>query len=154
GQVVGVAERVPGHVVGDGRRTIAALVAEVNADPRRGVGHEKGLTRIEIDHQAHRLLAQAGYTLETVLAQGQVFALRSTGNLSTGGTATDRTDVIHPDNVEIAVRAAKVIGLDVAGIDVICPDISRSLREQAGVIVEVNAAPGFRMHVSPTVGTP
>ena len=154
GQVVAVAERVPGHVVGDGKRSIGELLAEVNADPRRGVGHEKVLTRIEIDHQATRLLAAAGYTLSTVLADGEVFALRTTGNLSTGGTAIDRTDVIHPDNVDIAVRAAKVVGLDVAGIDLICKDISRSAREQGAVIVEINAAPGFRMHVSPTVGIP
>ena len=154
GEVVAVAERVPGHVVGDGKSTIEALLAKVNADPRRGVGHEKVLTRIEIDHQANRLLTQAGYTLATVLADGQLFALRSTGNLSTGGTAVDKTDIIHPDNAEIAVRAATVIGLDVCGIDLICEDIARSVREHRGVIVEVNAAPGFRMHVSPTVGTP
>ncbi|MFO0760726.1 MAG: cyanophycin synthetase [Byssovorax sp.] len=154
GQVVAVAERVPGHVVGDGKHSIGELVAIVNSDPRRGVGHEKVLTKIEIDHQAERLLKLAGFTLDTVLPAGQVFALRSTGNLSTGGTAVDKTDVIHPDNAEIAVRAAKVVGLDVCGIDLICKDISQSVREHAGVIVEVNAAPGFRMHVSPTVGTP
>ncbi len=154
GQVVAVAERVPGHVVGDGQSTIRALVDRVNADPRRGVGHEKVLTRIEIDDQANRLLALAGYSLDTVLKEGEVFALRSTGNLSTGGTAVDKTDVIHPDNAEIAARAAQVVGLDVAGIDLICEDISRSVREHGGVIVEVNAAPGFRMHVAPTVGTP
>ncbi len=153
-RVVAVAERVPGHVVGDGASTIKALVDRVNSDPRRGVGHEKVLTRIEIDHQASRLLALGGHTLETVLPAGQMFALRSTGNLSTGGTAVDRTDVIHPDNAEIAVRAAKVVGLDVAGIDIVCADISKSLREKPGVIVEVNAAPGFRMHVAPTEGKP
>lgn len=154
GKVEAVAERVPGHVVGDGTRTIAELMVIVNADPRRGVGHEKVLTRIELDHQAERLLALAGHTTATVLKEGEVFALRSTGNLSTGGTAVDKTDVIHPDNAEIACRAAKVVGLDVCGIDLICEDISRSVREQGGVIVEVNAAPGFRMHVAPTVGTP
>jgi cyanophycin synthetase len=154
GHVVAVSERVPGHVVGDGQHTIKELLDRVNADPRRGVGHEKVLTRIEIDHQAERLLALAGYTLATVLKSGEVFMLRSTGNLSTGGTAVDKTDVIHPDNAEIAARAALVVGLDVAGIDLICEDISNSVREHGGVIVEVNAAPGFRMHVSPTVGTP
>lgn len=153
-RVVAVSERVPGHVVGDGKATIAELVLRVNADPRRGVGHEKVLTRIEFDHQAERLMSLAGYTTDTVLAAGQHFALRSTGNLSTGGTAVDRTDVIHPDNVDIAMRAAKVVGLDVAGIDIVCPDISRSLREQRGCIVEVNAAPGFRMHIAPTEGKP
>lgn len=153
-EVVAVSERVPGHVVGDGRSTIRELVDVVNSDPRRGVGHEKILTQIAIDHQAERLLGQAGYTLDTILDNRQQFFLRSTGNLSTGGTAIDRTDVIHPDNIEIARRAAKVIGLDIAGIDVITPDISRSVREAGGGIVEVNAAPGFRMHVSPTEGRP
>ncbi|MEZ4299632.1 MAG: cyanophycin synthetase [Polyangiaceae bacterium] len=154
GEVIAVSQRVPGHVVGDGERTIAQLVDIVNADPRRGVGHEKVLTRIEIDDQARRLLNLAGYSESTVLAKGQVFALRATGNLSTGGTAVDRTDVIHPDNVDIATRAAKVVGLDVAGIDLICNDISKSVREHGGAIVEVNAAPGFRMHLAPTEGTP
>jgi cyanophycin synthetase len=153
-EVVAVAERVPGHVVGDGESTIRQLVDRVNADPRRGVGHEKVLTRIEIDHQAERLMALAGKTLESVLGQGEVFALRSTGNLSTGGTAVDRTDVIHPDNAAIAVRAAKVVGLDVAGIDIVTRDIAQSLKRQRGAIVEVNAAPGFRMHVAPTEGKP
>jgi cyanophycin synthetase len=154
GKVVAVAERVPGHVVGDGKHTIRELVDQVNSDPRRGVGHEKVLTKIEMDHQAERLLKNAGLTEATVLPEGRLFALRSTGNLSTGGTAVDKTDVIHPDNADIAVRAAKVVGLDVCGIDLICEDISKSVREHGGVIVEVNAAPGFRMHVAPTVGTP
>ena len=152
GSVIAVAERVPGHVIGDGHRTIEELVAGVNADPRRGVGHEKVLTQIAFDHQAERLLQLAGHRRDTVLPAGEMFALRSTGNLSTGGTAVDRTDVIHPDNAEIAIRAAQVIGLDVAGIDLICADISRSVREVRGVIVEVNAAPGFRMHLAPTEG--
>ena len=154
GEVIAVAQRVPGHVVGDGASTIRELVDRVNSDPRRGVGHEKVLTKIEIDHQAERHLQQAGYTLNTVLSRGEMFALRSTGNLSTGGTAVDKTDVIHPDNIDIATRAAKVVGLDVAGIDLICKDISKSVREHGGAIVEVNAAPGFRMHLAPTEGTP
>lgn len=154
GEVIAVSQRVPGHVVGDGKRTIRELVDVVNGDPRRGVGHEKVLTRIEIDDQAERLLKLAGYTIETVLKDGEVFALRATGNLSTGGTAVDKTDVIHPDNIDIATRAAKVVGLDVAGIDLICKDISKSVREHGGAIVEVNAAPGFRMHLAPTEGTP
>ena len=154
GEVVAVSQRVPGHVVGDGKQTIRALVDVVNSDPRRGVGHEKVLTKIEIDDQAERLLKLAGITLDTVLAEGEVFALRATGNLSTGGTAVDKTDVIHPDNTDIATRAAKVVGLDIAGIDLICKDISKSVREHGGAIVEVNAAPGFRMHLAPTEGTP
>ncbi len=154
GELIAVAKRVPGHVVGDGVHDIAQLVAMVNSDPRRGIGHEKVLTRIELDYQAKRLLEQAGMTAQTVLPAGQVFYLRSTGNLSTGGTALDLTDAVHPDNREIAVRAARAIGLDVAGIDFITPDISQSHTSVGGGICEVNAAPGFRMHVSPTEGTP
>jgi cyanophycin synthetase len=154
GELVAVARRVPGHVVGDGTHTVAELVARVNSDPRRGIGHEKVLTRIEFDHQALRLMEQAGVTQETVLPAGEALYLRSTGNLSTGGTAIDLTDVVHPDNREMAVRAAKAIGLDVAGIDFITTDISRSYREVGGGICEVNAAPGFRMHVAPTEGKP
>ena len=154
GKVVAVAERVPGHVVGDGRHTVAELADIVNSDPRRGVGHEKVLTRLEIDHQAERLLEQAGLTVDSVLPEGQVFSLRSTGNLSTGGTAIDKTDVIHYDNRIMAERAVKSVGLDVGGVDFIAPDISRSYQEMGGVIVEINAAPGFRMHVAPTEGTP
>jgi cyanophycin synthetase len=152
GKVVAVAQRVPGHVVGDGTHTIAELVEIVNTDPRRGVGHEKVLTRLELDHQAQRLLEAAGLTPETVLPAGEVFSLRSTGNLSTGGTAIDKTDVIHYDNRVMAERAVKAIGLDVGGVDYIAPDISRSHQEIGGSIVEINAAPGFRMHVAPTEG--
>ncbi len=154
GDLIAVSKRVPGHVVGDGTHTIAELIDLVNADPRRGIGHEKVLTRLEVDHQAKRLMAEAGHTLETVLPAGEVFYLRSTGNLSTGGTAIDMTDVVHHDNREMAKRAALAIGLDVAGIDFITPDISRSYRDIGGGICEVNAAPGFRMHVAPTEGKP
>jgi cyanophycin synthetase len=152
GKLIAVAKRVPGHVVGDGERTIEQLIEIVNEDPRRGIGHEKVLTRIELDYQALRLLELAGKTSQTILAPGEVFYLRSTGNLSTGGTSIDMTDVVHPDNREMAVRAAQAIGLDVAGIDFISPDVSRSYREIGGAICEVNAAPGFRMHVAPTEG--
>lgn len=152
GEIVAVAERVPGHVIGDGERTISQLIDIVNADPRRGVGHEKTLTRLLLDEQATRLLGHAGKTPESILAPGEVFFLRSTANLSTGGTAIDRTDRIHPANAEIARRAALVVGLDIAGIDLICPDVSVPIRETGGGIVEVNAAPGFRMHVAPTQG--
>jgi cyanophycin synthetase len=154
GKVMAVSQRVPGHVVGDGVHTIGQLVELVNTDPRRGVGHEKVLTRLEADFQADRLLEQAGLTLDSVLPDGEVFYLRSTGNLSTGGTAIDRTDVLHYDNRIMAERAVKAVGLDVGGVDFISPDISRSYKEVGGAIVEINAAPGFRMHVSPTVGTP
>lgn len=153
-QVVAVAERVPAHVVGDGSHTIGELIEITNSDPRRGIGHEKVLTRITINEQAERLLQQAGYTLDTILASGERFFLRSTANISTGGTAIDRTTEVHEANLEIARRAARVIGLDIAGVDVITPDITRSLRDVGGGIVEVNAGPGLRMHLQPSEGTP
>ncbi|MBE7486453.1 MAG: cyanophycin synthetase [Polyangiaceae bacterium] len=154
GELIAVAKRVPGHVVGDGEHSIAELVDIVNADPRRGIGHEKVLTRIELDEQAERLMQARGFTRSTVLPAGEICFLRGTGNLSTGGTAIDLTDVVHPDNREMAVRAAKAIGLDVCGVDFITPDVSESYREVGGGICEVNAAPGFRMHVAPTEGKP
>ncbi len=154
GALVAVAKRVPGHVVGDGQHTIAELVDIVNADPRRGIGHEKVLTRIELDAQAERLMRAKGVTKDTVLPAGELFFLRGTGNLSTGGTAIDLTDVVHPDNREMAIRAASAIGLDVCGVDFITSDITQSHREVGGGICEVNAAPGFRMHVAPTEGKP
>ncbi|MEN8144335.1 MAG: cyanophycin synthetase [Gemmatimonadota bacterium] len=154
GELAAVSRRVPGHVVGDGESTVEQLVAAVNSDPRRGIGHEKVLTRIEFDHQAERLLEQLGYTRESVPEKDEVVYLRSTGNLSTGGTAEDVTDVVHPDNREMAQRAALAIGLDVAGVDFLTSDISRSYREAGGAICEVNAAPGFRMHVAPSEGQP
>jgi len=154
GKFIAVAKRVPGHVVGDGERTLEQLVAQVNSDPRRGIGHEKVLTRLELDDQATRLMEKGQVTKDTVLEAGRTFYLRSTGNLSTGGTAIDLTDQIHPDNKEMAVRVAKAIGLDVIGIDFITQDISQSWHDIGGGICEVNAAPGFRMHVAPTEGKP
>ncbi len=154
GTLIAVAQRRPGHVIGDGVRTIEALVDEVNSDPRRGIGHEKVLTRIEFDHHAERLMKLKGYSRESVPEADEVVYLRSTGNLSTGGTAIDMTDVVHPDNREMAVRAAKAVGLDVAGVDFLTTDITRSYKETRGAICEVNAAPGFRMHVAPSEGTP
>ena len=154
GRLLAVAQRLPGHVVGDGRHTLAELVEIVNQDPRRGVGHEKVLTRLELDDQALRLIADAGLAPESVLAAGEVFYLRSTGNLSTGGTSIDKTDAIHYDNRIMAERGVRALGLDVGGVDFIAPDISRSYKEAGGAIVEINAAPGFRMHTAPTEGTP
>ena len=154
GELVAVAKRVPGHVVGDGDSTIAGLVEAVNRDPRRGIGHEKVLTRIELDAQAERLMGKAGYTAASVLPKGEILYLRSTANLSTGGTAIDQTDVCHPDNREMAVRAAASVGLDCCGVDFLSPDIARSWKEVGGGICEVNAAPGFRMHVAPSEGKP
>ncbi|MES2903586.1 MAG: cyanophycin synthetase [Pseudomonadota bacterium] len=153
-ELVAVAKRVPGHVVGDGRQTIAELIEEVNSDPRRGVGHEKVLTRLELDFQARRLMGNAGYDEFTVLDAGQIFYLRDTANLSTGGTAIDLTDVVHPDNREMAVRAIQAVGLDVGGVDFLTDDISQSYKDIGGAIVEANAAPGFRMHVAPSEGQP
>jgi cyanophycin synthetase len=147
GEVVAVAERVPAHVIGDGQRSIAALVAEVNKDPHRGEGHENVMTRIRIDDHSLGVLAKAGLGVDTVPARGQVVYLCDTANLSTGGTAVDRTDDIHPDNALIARRAARAIGLDVAGINFIAPNIARSVHGTGGGIIEVNAAPGFRMHL-------
>ena len=154
GELVAAAKREPGHVVGDGKHSIEQLVDIVNEDPRRGVGHEKVLTRLEFDHQAERLLGKIGYDKDTVPKQGEVVYLRSTANLSTGGTALDVTDVIHPDNREMAIRAINAIGLDIGGVDFLTNDISLSYREAGGAICEVNAGPGFRMHVAPSEGTP
>jgi len=154
GQLIAASKRVPARVVGDGAHSVEQLVEEVNRDPRRGIGHEKVLTRIEFNHQSDRLLDQIGYARDSVPDEGEVVYLCSTANLSTGGTAIDVTDVIHPDNREMAVRAASSIGLDVAGIDFLTEDISMSYKESGGAICEVNAAPGFRMHVAPSEGTP
>jgi cyanophycin synthetase len=154
GELVAAAKREPGHVVGDGKHTITELVDIVNEDPRRGVGHEKVLTRLEFDHQAERLLKKLGYDRDTVPAKDEIVYLRSTANLSTGGTALDVTDVIHPDNREMAIRSIKAIGLDIGGVDFLTNDIALSYREAGGAICEVNAGPGFRMHVAPSEGTP
>jgi cyanophycin synthetase len=154
GQLVAAAKRMPGHVVGDGERSIEELVDIVNQDPRRGIGHEKVLTRLEFDDQAERLLAELGYDRNTVPGQDEVVFLRSTANLSTGGTAIDVTDTIHPDNREMAVRTINAIGLDIGGVDFLTRDITESYREAGGGICEVNAGPGFRMHVAPSEGTP
>ena len=152
GKMIAIAERVPAHVIGDGERTVAQLVERTNLDPRRGIGHEKVLTRIKVDAAALELLKKQGYGLEDVPERDAFVKLAATGNMSTGGISIDRTWEIHEDNAEIAEEAARVIGLDVAGIDFIAPDISEPVRETGGAIVEVNAAPGFRMHTHPTEG--
>ncbi len=154
GKLAAVAERVPAHVVGDGQSTIEQLVELTNADPRRGVGHEKVLTRIKVDDTALTLLKEQGYALEDVPGAGEMVKLTLTGNMSTGGISIDRTFEAHPENVEIAEEAARIVGLDIAGIDFICPDITEPVRETGGAICEVNAAPGFRMHTHPTIGEP
>ena len=154
GRVVAVAERVPAHVVGDGAHTLRQLVEIVNADPRRGVGHEKVLTRLNFDAAALALAADQGFGPDDVPPDGAHVQLALTGNMSTGGISIDRTDEIHPDNATIAAQAAQVIGLDVAGIDFLTPDIALSVKEVGGAICEVNAGPGFRMHTHPTEGIP
>ena len=154
GNLAAVAERVPASVTGDGEETVRTLVDIANADPRRGIGHEKVLTRIKLDESAQDLLRDQGLTPDSVPAAGTLVKLALTGNMSTGGTSIDRTMEAHPDNVEIAETAARVVGLDIAGIDFICPDIATPVRETGGGIVEVNAAPGFRMHTHPTEGEP
>ncbi|MFT5742614.1 MAG: cyanophycin synthetase, partial [Paracoccaceae bacterium] len=151
-KLVAVAKRVPGHVIGDGKHSISDLVDITNEDPRRGIGHQKVLTMLEIDNQAKRLIADAGHTTDTVLDAGVVFYLRATANLSTGGTAIDLTDVVHPDNRDMAERAIMAVGLDVGGVDFLIDDITKSYKDIGGAIVEVNAAPGFRMHVAPSEG--
>jgi cyanophycin synthetase len=153
GELVAATRRTPGHVVGDGERSIVQLIELVNQDPRRGVGHEKVLTRLELDAQAEKMLERANLTRDSVPEAGRVVYLRSTANLSTGGTATDVTDIIHPDNRDMAVRAIRAIGLDIGGVDFLSKDIAESYRAIGGGICEVNAAPGFRMHVAPSEGT-
>jgi cyanophycin synthetase len=154
GKMIAVAERVPAQVVGDGVSTIRQLVVEVNKDPRRGNGHENVMTRIKIDALVEEFLGRSGLTPDSIPEAEQIVQLRATANLSTGGTAVDRTNEIHPDNAEIARRAAMIVGLDVAGVDFVCPDISRSIRETGGGVIEVNAAPGLRMHIEPSEGAP
>ncbi len=154
GKLIAVAERIPAHVIGDGKSNIQELIEETNNDPNRGEGHQNVLTKIELDRTSWQLLAKQGYTLDTVLSENKICYLKATANLSTGGIAVDKTDEIHPENIWIAERVVKIIGLDIAGIDVVTPDISKPLSEVDGVIVEVNAAPGFRMHVSPSKGLP
>lgn len=151
-RLIAVAERVPAHVKGDGKKTIQQLIDQTNADPRRGYGHENVLTQIDIDNQTMRCVAKAGYTLDSVLKKGEVLHLKTTANISTGGTAIDCTDEVHPENVFLFERIAKIIGLDVAGIDVIAPNVVEPLSETGGGIIEVNAAPGFRMHLAPSDG--
>ena len=153
GRVAAVAERVPAHVVGDGRSSVRELIGAANRDPRRGTGHTRVLTRLPDDAATGEFLASRGLSMDTVPAAGEQVFLRATANLSTGGTSIDRTDEIHPDNVTACEMAAGIVGLDIAGIDVLSPDISVPFRENGAVIIEVNAAPGLRMHTHPSEGT-
>ena len=143
GELRAVAQRVPAHVEGDGEHTLAELVEITNADPRRGIGHEKVLTRIKVDEEAIAYAREQGFELTDVPPRGERVYLKRTANMSTGGISIDRTEEAHPDNVELAELAARVVGLDIAGIDLICPDVGLPVRETGGGIVEVNAAPGL-----------
>lgn len=154
GKLVAAARRRPAHVTGDGKSTIQALIDRENEDPRRGVGHENVLTQIDVDEQTHRMLDQAGLTLETVLPEGEIAFLKSTANISTGGTAADLTDEVHPEVKFAMERIGRLVGLDVIGIDLLAETLSKPLEEQSAGVVEVNAGPGFRMHMAPTHGTP
>jgi len=151
-KMVAAAQRVPAHVVADGTSTISQLIEETNKDPRRGYGHENVLTEITVDRDTTDLLEKRGYSLDTVPAKDEVVYLKSTANLSTGGTSIDITDMIHPENVFLAERIARVIGLDVCGIDIMAKNLTQPLKDTGGVILEVNAAPGFRMHLAPSEG--
>lgn len=151
---VAAALRTPAAVTGDGKHTVKELVDIVNSDPRRGYGHEKVLTMIKVDEMTLAILEKKGMSLDTVLPAGEVLYLKTTANLSTGGTATDVTDHVHPYNVFLAERIARIIGLDICGIDIMAPDMSIPLNESGGAVLEVNAAPGFRMHIDPTDGLP
>ncbi len=146
--------RTPAAVTGDGKNTIQYLLDEVNKDPRRGYGHEKVLTQITIDQFTQKMLDDIGYTLETIPKKNELVLLKPTANLSTGGTSTDVTDEVHPANIIMCERIAKIIGLDICGIDIMVNDLRSPVKENGGAILEVNAAPGFRMHIDPSVGLP
>ncbi|MEL6371982.1 MAG: cyanophycin synthetase [Pseudomonadota bacterium] len=154
GELVAAAKRVPARVVGDGRSTVEELIEIENRDPRRGVGHENMLTRLELDKEADRMLASQGFKADSVLKEREEAFLRRTANLSTGGTAVDVTEVIHPDNKLMAERAIKAVGLDIGGVDFLTTDITKSYRETGGAICEINAGPGIRMHIAPSEGEP
>ncbi len=151
---VAAALRTPAAVTGDGVHNIQELIDIVNSDPRRGYGHEKVLTNIKVDQFTRDILDKKGYTLETVIAKGEELWLKPTANLSTGGTATDVTDYVHPTNIFMCERIARIIGLNICGIDIMAPDLSVPITENGGSVLEVNAAPGFRMHLDPTDGLP
>ena len=153
-KLVAAAKRLPAQIVGDGVLSIDALIKKTNADPRRGYGHEKVLTYITIDDITLKLLELKGYTLDSVLAKGEVLVVKDTANLSTGGTSVDVTDIVHPHTVFMAERISRIVGLDICGIDFLTKDISKPVSEVGGAVIEVNAGPGFRMHLAPAEGLP
>ena len=152
--MVAAARRTPAHVVGDGKSTLQQLIDKVNSDPRRGYGHENVLTQITINELTANIIKSKGHTLNSVLEKEEMLILKDTANLSTGGTAEDVTDIVHPANVAMAERISKIIDLDICGIDIMTTDITQPLSDTAGAVLEVNAAPGFRMHLAPTSGLP
>ncbi|MFZ4535990.1 cyanophycin synthetase [Propionivibrio sp.] len=151
-KLIAAARREPPQVTGDGVRSVRQLVELVNSDPRRGEGHATSLTKIRFDDIALARLATEGLTADSVPAKGARVILRNNANLSTGGTATDVTDDVHPEFAARAVAAAQTIGLDIAGVDIVCNNVLRPLEEQGGGVVELNAAPGLRMHLQPSYG--
>ena len=153
-KLVAAAKREPAHVKGDGKQTIQQLIEETNLDPKRGYGHENVLTQIDVDRDTEDLLEKLGYTLETVPRTDEVVYLKSTANLSTGGTSVDVTDMMHPENIFLCERISRVIGLDICGVDIMAENLTQPLKENGGCILEVNAAPGFRMHLAPSEGLP
>lgn len=153
-KLVAAARRVPAHVVGDGELNLQELIDKENTNPKRGYGHENVLTEILVDKDTEELLAKLNYSLESIPLKGEVVYLKSTANLSTGGTSIDVTDMVHPDNVTMCERISKIIGLDVCGIDIMAENLTQPLKETGGAILEVNAAPGFRMHLAPSEGLP
>ncbi len=153
-KMVAAALRVPAHVTGNGQQTVQELIDIENQDPRRGYGHENVLTEITVDRDTLDLLAKNNYTLDSVIPNGEIVYLKSTANLSTGGTSIDVTDLVHPENVFTSERISRVIGLDICGIDIMAPNLTHPFSENGGVVLEVNAAPGFRMHLAPSEGLP
>jgi cyanophycin synthetase len=151
---IAAALREPAHIIGNGTSSIQELIDTENKDPRRGYGHENVLTEISIDKETLDELAKRAYTLETVLPKDEKCYLKGTANLSTGGTSTDVTDIMHPSNIFICERISRVIGLDICGIDIMAVNLSEPLESTGGVVLEVNAAPGFRMHLAPANGLP
>ncbi len=151
---VAAAIRKPASVVGDGISNIQELIDKTNEDPRRGYGHEKTLTQIKVDDFTLDMLVKANLTLESILPNGKELLLKPTANLSTGGTATDVTDMVHPDNIFMCERIARIIGLDICGIDIMAENLTEPVKDNGGAILEVNAAPGFRMHIDPAEGIP
>lgn len=153
-KLVAAAKRTAAHVIGDGKSTIQELIDTVNADPKRGYGHEKVLTMIDVNELTLSILKENRKKLSDVLSKGEVLKLKDTANLSTGGTAEDVTDIVHPYNIFMAERIARIIDLDICGIDIMTTDIGKPLPETGGAVLEVNAGPGFRMHLAPAEGLP